>query len=75
MIYDVLEVVGIREIDDPDQDLNQGCFAIIANLLREFTNYIKYAMECGKKVKIRYDNEGLSGFYPKLNYIREGEWV
>ncbi|XP_022878437.1 malate synthase, glyoxysomal isoform X3 [Olea europaea var. sylvestris] len=41
----------------------------------EFRNHIKYALECRKEAKIRYNNGGLPGFDPATKYIREGEWV
>ncbi|KAE8725059.1 Malate synthase, glyoxysomal [Hibiscus syriacus] len=39
---------------------------------REFRNHIKYAMECRREAKRRYNEGALPGFDPATRYIREG---
>lgn len=77
MGYDVPEGVDIRGRYDPEfsKILTRDALQFIADLQREFRNHIKYAMECRREAKMRYNNGGLPGFDPATKYIREGEWV
>ncbi|CAI9754666.1 unnamed protein product [Fraxinus pennsylvanica] len=77
MAYDVPEGVDIRGKYDAEfaKILTKDALQFVADLQREFRNYIKYALECRKEAKIRYNNGGLPGFDPATKYIREGDWV
>ncbi|XP_031276974.1 malate synthase, glyoxysomal [Pistacia vera] len=55
--------------------LTKDAFQFVADLQREFRNHIKYAMECRKEAKRRYNEGALPGFDPATRYIREGEWT
>lgn len=75
--YDVPEGVDIRGRYDEEfaKILSKDALQFVAELQREFRNHIKYAMECRKEAKMRYNNGGLPGFDPATKYVREGEWV
>ncbi|KAF3665123.1 Malate synthase, glyoxysomal [Capsicum chinense] len=75
--YDVPEGVDIRGRYDPEfsKILTRDALQFVADLQREFRNHIKYAMECRKEAKMRYNCGGLPGFDPTTKYIREGEWM
>ncbi|KAL0441949.1 UNVERIFIED_CONTAM: Malate synthase, glyoxysomal [Sesamum radiatum] len=77
MGYDVPEGVDIRGRYDPDfaRILTKDALQFVAGLQREFRSHIKYAMECRKEAKMRYNNGALPGFDPATKYVREGEWV
>ncbi|MCD7451079.1 hypothetical protein HAX54_009527 [Datura stramonium] len=77
MGYDVPEELDIRGRYDPEfsKILTKDALQFVADLQREFRNHIKYAMECRREAKMRYNNGGLPGFDPATKYIREGEWV
>lgn len=77
MAYDVPEGVDIMGKYDAEfaKILTKDALQFVADLQREFRNHIKYALECRKEAKIRYNNGGLPGFDPATKYIREGEWV
>ncbi|KAK4362588.1 hypothetical protein RND71_017829 [Anisodus tanguticus] len=77
MGYDVPEGVDIRGRYDPEfsKILTRDALQFVADLQREFRNHIKYALECRKEAKIRYNNGGLPGFDPTTKNIREREWV
>lgn len=75
--YDVPEGVDIRGRYDPEfaRILTRDALQFVADLQREFHNHIRYAMECRREAKRRY-NEGASpGFDPATRYIREGDWT
>ncbi|XP_031271890.1 malate synthase, glyoxysomal-like [Pistacia vera] len=55
--------------------LTKDALQFVADLHREFRNHIKYAMECRKEAKRRYNEGALPGFDPATRYIREGEWT
>ncbi|KAJ0047986.1 hypothetical protein Pint_15653 [Pistacia integerrima] len=55
--------------------LTKDALQFVADLQREFRNHIKYAMECRKEAKRRYNEGALPGFDPATRYIREGEWT
>ncbi|KAK4436881.1 Malate synthase, glyoxysomal [Sesamum alatum] len=75
--YDVPEGVDIRGRFDPDfaRILSKDALQFVAGLQREFRGHIRYAMECRKEAKMRYNNGALPGFDPATKYVREGEWV
>ncbi|KAI3454988.1 hypothetical protein Pfo_011651 [Paulownia fortunei] len=75
--YDVSEGVDIRGRYDAEfaRILTKDALQFVAGLQREFRNHIKYAMECRKEAKMRYNNGALPGFDPSTKHVREGEWV
>lgn len=75
--YDVPEGVDIRGRYDADfaRILTKDAMQFVADLQREFKGHIKYAMECRKDAKLRYNSGALPGFDPATKYVREGEWV
>lgn len=75
--YDVPEGVDIRGRYDAEfaKILTKDALQFVAGLQREFRNHIKYAMECRKEAKERYNSGGLPGFDPATKYVREGEWM
>ncbi|PIN03898.1 Malate synthase [Handroanthus impetiginosus] len=75
--YDVPEGVDIRGRYDAEfaRILTKDALKFVACLQREFRNHIKYAMECRKEAKMRYNNGGLPGFDPATKYVREWDWV
>lgn len=77
MDYDVPLGVDVRGRYDPEfaKILSKDALQFVADLQREFRNHIKYAMECRKEAKTRYNNGGLPGFDPATKYIRESDWV
>nr|GEY22546.1 malate synthase, glyoxysomal [Tanacetum cinerariifolium] len=42
---------------------------------REFRNHVKYAMECRKEAKMRYNSGALLGFDPATKNVRDGDWM
>ncbi|XVE56632.1 hypothetical protein DITRI_Ditri04bG0026100 [Diplodiscus trichospermus] len=75
--YDVPEGVDIRGRFDQEfaKILTKDALQFMADLQREFRNHIKYAMECRKEAKRRYNEGALPGFDPGTRYIREGQWT
>lgn len=75
--YDVPEGVEIRGrySEDFAKILNRDALQFVADLQREFRNRIKYAMECRREAKRRYNEGALPGFDAATRYIREGEWT
>ncbi|XP_061366570.1 malate synthase, glyoxysomal [Gastrolobium bilobum] len=75
--YDVPEGVEIRGRYDKEfaKILTKDALKFVADLQREFKNHIKYALECRREAKRRYNEGALPGFDPATRYIREGEWV
>ncbi|KAL8464165.1 hypothetical protein ACS0TY_033908 [Phlomoides rotata] len=75
--YDVPEGVDIRGRYDPEfaPILTKDALQFVATLQRQFRNHVKYAMECRKEAKMRYNNGALPAFDPATKYIREGEWL
>ena len=75
--YDVPEGVDIRGRYDEEfaKILTKDALQFVADLQREFRNHIRYALECRKEAKRRYNEGALPGFDPATRYIREGEWV
>ncbi|XLR46994.1 hypothetical protein S83_031654 [Arachis hypogaea] len=75
--YDVPEGVDIRGRYDEEfaKILTKDALKFVAELQREFRSHIRYALECRKEAKRRYNEGALPGFDPATRYIREGEWV
>lgn len=75
--YDLPEGVDIRGRYDEEfaKILTKDALLFVAELQREFRNHIKYAMECRKEAKMRYNRGGLPGFDPATRHVREGEWT
>ncbi|KAJ8751990.1 hypothetical protein K2173_001016 [Erythroxylum novogranatense] len=75
--YDVPEGVYIRGRYDQEfaKILIKDALQFVADLQREFRNRIKYAMECRREAKRRYNEGALPGFDPATRYIREGDWT
>ncbi|XP_076959550.1 malate synthase, glyoxysomal-like [Bidens hawaiensis] len=75
--YDVPEGVDIRGRYDQEfaKILTKDALIFVADLQREFRNHVKYAMECRKEAKKRYNSGGLPGFDPATRSVREGDWV
>ena len=75
--YDVPEGVEIRGRYDEEyaKILSKEALQFVVDLQREFRNRIKYALECRREAKRRYNEGGLPGFDPATKFIREGDWV
>ncbi|CAL5327405.1 unnamed protein product [Camellia sinensis] len=77
MGYDVAEGVDIRGRYDEEfaRILTKDALRFVAELQREFRNHVKYAMECRKEAKMRYNAGALPGFDPATRCVREGDWT
>ncbi|KAI9087529.1 hypothetical protein K1719_030399 [Acacia pycnantha] len=75
--YDVPEGVDVRGRYDQEfaKILTKDALMFVAVLQREFRNHLKYALECRKEAKRRYNEGALPGFDAATKYIREGDWV
>lgn len=75
--YEVPEGVDVRGRYDEEfaEILSKDALHFVAELQREFRNHIKYAMECRKVAKAKYNSGALPGFDPTTRKIREGDWV
>ncbi|KAL8215906.1 hypothetical protein R6Q57_022743 [Mikania cordata] len=75
--YDVPVGVDIRGRYDEEfaKILTKDALMFVADLQREFRNHVKYAMECRKEAKARYNSGGLPGFDPATRNVRECDWV
>ncbi|EYU23139.1 hypothetical protein ABFS82_09G063500 [Erythranthe guttata] len=75
--YDVPEGVDVRGRYDAEfaKILSKDALLFVAGLQREFRNHIKYAMECRKDAKMRYNNGALPGFDPATAHVRDGDWL
>ncbi|XP_030542311.1 malate synthase, glyoxysomal [Rhodamnia argentea] len=75
--FDVPEGVDIRGRYDAQfaKVLTRGALQFVADLQREFRARIKYAMECRRDAKQRYNAGALPGFDPATRYVRESEWT
>ncbi|KAG4933047.1 hypothetical protein JHK87_047049 [Glycine soja] len=75
--YDVPEGVDIRGRYDAEfaKILTKDALKFVADLQREFRNHIKYALECRREAKKKYNEGALPEFDPATRYIREQEWV
>lgn len=77
MGYDAPEGVDIRGRYDSEfaAILSKDALLFVAGLQRDFRTHIKYAMECRKEAKMRYNSGALPGFDPATKYIREADWL
>ncbi|EHA8586271.1 malate synthase, glyoxysomal [Cocos nucifera] len=75
--YDVPEGVDIRGRFDEEfaKILTRDALQFVADLQREFRGRIRYALECRRDAKRRYNSRELPGFDPATKFIREGDWV
>lgn len=75
--YHVPEGVDVRGRYDEDfsKILTNKALQFVADLQREFRNHVKYAVECRKEAKARYNGGALPGFEPATRCVREGDWV
>ncbi|CAI8607621.1 unnamed protein product [Vicia faba] len=75
--YDVPEAVEVLGRYDAEfaKILTKDALKFVADLQREFRSHIKYALECRKEAKRRYNEGALPGFDPATRCIREGEWI
>lgn len=74
--YEAPDGVDIRGRYDEEfaKILTKDALQFVADLQREFRNRMKYAMECRREAKRRYDAGALPGFDPATRYVREGDW-
>ncbi|PIA33657.1 hypothetical protein AQUCO_04000018v1 [Aquilegia coerulea] len=75
--YDVPDGVDIRGryCEEFSKILTKDALHFVADLQREFRNRIKYALECRKEAKMRYNEGALPGFDPATRYVRDGDWL
>ncbi|CAI9283777.1 unnamed protein product [Lactuca saligna] len=75
--YDVPEGVDVRGRYEEEfaKILTKDALIFVAALQREFRNHVKYAMECRKEAKMRYNSGGLPGFDPATKNVRDGDWM
>lgn len=76
-VYEVPEGVEIRGRYDADfaAILSRDALEFVAALQREFRGQIRYAMECRREAKRRFNDGGAPGFDPATRYIRDGDWL
>ncbi|KAJ3696897.1 hypothetical protein LUZ61_000602 [Rhynchospora tenuis] len=74
--YDVPDGVEIRGRYDHQfaQILSRDALQFVAGLQREFRGQVRYAMECRREAKKRYNSGGSPGFDPATRFIRESTW-
>ncbi|WKA07945.1 hypothetical protein VitviT2T_025714 [Vitis vinifera] len=75
--YEAPDGVDIRGRYDEElaKILTKDALQFVADLQREFWSQIKYAMECRREAKRRYNEGALPSFDPATRYVREGDWV
>ncbi|MGM7454411.1 malate synthase A, partial [Escherichia albertii] len=75
--YDVPEGVDVRGRYDPEfaSVLTRDALQFVASLQRQFRNHIKYAMDCRKEAKLRYNSGALPSFDPATKQIRDADWL
>ncbi|KAH6796773.1 malate synthase [Perilla frutescens var. hirtella] len=75
--YDVPEGVDVRGRYDAEfaSVLTNDALHFVATLQRQFRSHIKYAMDCRKEAKLRYNNGALPGFDPSTKHVRDGAWL
>ncbi|XP_047330634.1 malate synthase, glyoxysomal [Impatiens glandulifera] len=75
--YDVPAGVDIRGRHDQEfaKVLTKDALQFVADLQREFRNHIKYALQCRKEAKARYNSGCRPGFDPSTGNIRDGDWL
>ncbi|CAN1130002.1 Malate synthase, glyoxysomal [Linum perenne] len=74
--YDAPDGVDIRGRYDQEfaKILTKDALQFVANLQREFRNRIRFALDCRREAKARYNAGGLPGFDPATRFIRESDW-
>ncbi|CAM8925012.1 unnamed protein product [Rhodiola kirilowii] len=74
--YNVPDGVDIRGRYDEEfaRILTKDALNFVADLQREFNGHVRYAMECRREAKKRYNEGALPGFDPATKAIRDGEW-
>ncbi|KNA06099.1 hypothetical protein SOVF_184210 [Spinacia oleracea] len=74
--YEVPQGVDVRGRYDHEfaKILSKDALQFVAELQREFKSHVKYAMECRKEAKAKYNSGALPGFDPTTKKIREGDW-
>ncbi|GLT64184.1 hypothetical protein SLA2020_366920 [Shorea laevis] len=75
--YDVPEGVDIRGRYDEEfaKILTKDALQFVVDLQREFRNHVKYALECRREAKRRFNEGAVPGFDPATRCVREGEWT
>ncbi|KAF5730931.1 Malate synthase glyoxysomal [Tripterygium wilfordii] len=75
-VYDVPEGVDIRGRYDEEfaKILTKDALQFVADLQRQFRNEIKYAIECRREAKRKYNEGAIPGFDPMTRNVRETEW-
>ncbi|KAJ4761889.1 Malate synthase [Rhynchospora pubera] len=74
--YDVPDGVEIRGRYDHQfaQILTRDALQFVAGLQREFRGQVRFALECRREAKKRYNSGGSPGFDPATRFIRESNW-
>uniref|UniRef100_A0A7N0RJ31 Malate synthase n=1 Tax=Kalanchoe fedtschenkoi TaxID=63787 RepID=A0A7N0RJ31_KALFE len=74
--YNAPEGVDVRGRFDEEfaRILTKDALSFVADLQREFRGHVRYAMECRREAKRRYNEGGLPGFDPATRAVREGQW-
>ncbi|KAL0708947.1 hypothetical protein Bca4012_015925 [Brassica carinata] len=75
-VYDSPDGVEVRGRYDQvfAKILTRDALEFVAELQREFRGHVRYAMECWREAKRRYNSGGVPGFDPSTKFIRDGEW-
>ncbi|XP_057806871.1 malate synthase, glyoxysomal-like [Salvia miltiorrhiza] len=75
--YDVAEGVDIRGRYDAEfaTILTKDALEFVATLQRQLRNHIKYAMDCRKEAKLRYNKGAVPGFDPATKPLRDADWL
>ena len=76
-VYDSPDGVEVRGRYDQvfAKILTRDALGFVAELQREFRGHVRYAMECRREAKRRYNSGAVPGFDPSTKFIRDGEWV
>ncbi|CAN1802187.1 Malate synthase, glyoxysomal [Linum perenne] len=74
--YDAPDGVDIRGRYDQEfaKILTKDALQFVADLQREFRNRVRFALDCRREAKARYNAGGLPGFDPATRFIRESDW-
>ncbi|GMP72858.1 hypothetical protein CsSME_00030753 [Camellia sinensis var. sinensis] len=75
--YDVAEGVDIKGRYNKEfaRIFTKDALRFVTELQRLFRNHVKYAMECRKEAKMRYNAGALPGFDLATRCVREGHWI
>ncbi|EOA19524.1 hypothetical protein CARUB_v10002436mg [Capsella rubella] len=76
-VYDAPDGVEVRGRYDQifAKILTREALGFVAQLQREFRGHVRYAMECRREARRRYNSGGVPGFDPSTKFIRDGDWV